>query len=138
MFTDIRAVSRWLKSKSCPTTCAVKTGDCVTQNLVQGAKAIFDYWVDFWDYLQVINPQLVIELRPSWLESRLALRFSLNTCQVFTWWLEPELLVVVPVLMAGRPQNSSFCLSKFSTWFRHFFFIASRLVKFLCSSWSQG
>lgn len=52
MSTDIRAVSRWLKSKSCPTTCAVKTGDCVTQNLVQGAKAIFDYWVDFWDHLQ--------------------------------------------------------------------------------------
>ena len=81
---------------------------------------------------KVINPQLVIE------QSRLALRFSLNTPQVFNWWLEPKLLVVVPVLMAGQPQNSSFSLSKFSTWFRHFFFLASRLVKFLCSSWSQG
>ena len=45
-------------SKSCPTTCAVKTGDCVTQNLVQGAKAIFDYWVDFWDHLQSNQPPI--------------------------------------------------------------------------------
>lgn len=130
MFTDIRAVSRWLKSKSCPTTCAVKTGDCVTQDLVQGANSIFDYWVDFWDHLQSNQP-------PIGDRTEALLAGAPVGAQVQFEYLSGIHLVARARTSSGGPSLDgwSASISKFSTWFRHFFFVASPSWHYLpCSA----
>ena len=58
MSCDTKAVSRWLKAKNCPTTCAIRSNNGVCLNLADGAQAIHDFWTNFWQDLCAQRPSL--------------------------------------------------------------------------------